>query len=175
MDLRDQDPRQDAKVYEDELDEQLAVLFRSTAAPMPSADFAARTMKAVKRASLPAGRRPLRSPLAGIAGWAALVAGVAVSAGAIAVNTPMLASIFASLVSGGIGVGVRLMQSAGAGLALADIFTTTGLAVSRVVVTREGTTALLVIAVIGASALVALQRLLISEGAEGGVSQWQEL
>ena len=104
-----------------------------------------------------------------------MVAGVAVSAGAIAVNTPVFAAVFAALLSGGISVGVWLMQAAGAGLALSDVFTTTGIAVSRVIVTREGSTALLLIAVIGATALSALQRLLVSEGAEGGVSKWQEL
>ena len=180
-DLKHHDPRKDtkidevARIHEDALDEQLEVLFRSVAAPGPSSDFVTRTLKAVRRAPLPAGRRPLRSPLAGIAGWAALVAGVAVSAGAIAVNTPVFAAVFAALLSSGITLGVWLMQAAGAGLALSDVFTTTGIAVSRVIVTREGSTALLLIAIIGATALSALQRLLVSEGAEGGVSKWQEL
>jgi hypothetical protein len=160
---------------DDELDKQLAALFRSTAEPMPSARFAARTMKAVKRAPLPPGRRPLRSPFAGIVGWAALVAGVAMSAVAIAANTPVVMAAFAALLSGGIAVGVWVVQSAVAGLALSDLFATTGFAVSRVVATREGSTALLLITAIGASALLALQRLLVSERAEGGISQWQEL
>ena len=160
---------------DDELDRQLAVLFRSAPDPMPSASFAARTMKAVKRAPVPPGRRRLRGPFAGIVGWAALVASVAMSAAAIAVNLPVVTATFAALVSGGIAVGVWLVQSAGAGLALSDVLTTTGFAVSRVVATREGSTALLLITAIGASALLALQRLLVSERGEGGMSQWQEL
>ena len=132
-------------------------------------------MKAVKRAPLPAGRRPLRSPLAGLVGWAALIAGVAISCVGDCRDVPQLASTFTRLVSRGIGVGVWLIQFASAGLALSDVFTKTGLAVTRAVVTREGSTGLLLIAAMGAFSLSALHRLLISEGPERGVSQWQEL
>ena len=87
--------------------------------------FAERTMRAVKRAPLPAGRQRLRSPLAGLVGWAALIAGVAISSWAIAMTQPELASTFTRLFSRGVGIGVWLMQFASAGLALSDVFTTT--------------------------------------------------
>ena len=163
--------------HEDSLkeDARLLALFRSVEAPAPPSDFAGRTMRAVKRQSLPPGRRPLRSPLVAPLGWAALIAGVAVSGWAIAVDQPVLASAFTALVSGGIGIGVWAMQFASAGLALSDVLATTGLAVSRAVVTKEGSVGLVVIAAIGALSLSALHRLLLVEGPERGVSQWQEL
>jgi hypothetical protein len=156
-------------------DEQLSELFRSIEAPGPSPRFAERTMQAVRRAPLPAGRQRLRSPLAGLVGWAALIAGVAISSWAIAMTQPQLASTFTRLVSRGVGIGVWIIQFAGAGLALSDVFTKMGLAVTRAAVTREGSTGLLLITAMGAFSLSALHRLLISEGPERGVSQWQEL
>ena len=170
-----EDPLKDAQLHEAELDARLLALFRNAEAPAPSSGFAARTMTAVKREPLPAGRRPLRSPLTTLFGWAALIFGVAVSAWLIAANQPLVAASFTTVVTGAIGLGVRLMQLAGAGLAVSDVFTTTGLAISRAVITKEGSTGLVFIAVIGALSLSALHRLLISEGAERGVSQWQEL
>ena len=62
-------------------DEQLIALFKSVDAPAPSADFAARTMRAVLRAPLPAGRKALRDPLTAMFGWAAVIAAVALSVG----------------------------------------------------------------------------------------------
>lgn len=156
-------------------DETLSALFRSIEAPAPPAHFTARTLKAVRRAPLAAGRRPLRNPLAGLLAWAALIAGVAVSSWVIVVAQPQFAATFTRLVSGGIGVGVWLMQFASAGFALSDVFTTTGLAVTRAAVTREGSTGLVLISAMGACSLSALHRLLMSEGPERGVSQWQEL
>jgi len=173
--MEHEDPLKDTELHEAELDGRLLTLFRSVDAPVPSSGFAARTMAAAKREPLPAGRRPLRSPLAALFGWAALVAGVSLSAWAIAGGVPFFGSAFTTLVSGGISVGLRLMQFAGAGLAVSDVFVTTGLAVSRAVMTKEGSTGLMLVAVIGALSLSALHRLLVSEGPEGGVSQWQEL
>jgi hypothetical protein len=167
-----EDPLKDAKLAEDEMDAQLLALFRRVEAPAPSADFAARAMRAVAREPLPAGRTPLRSPLASLFGWAALIAGVALSALAVVLTQPIFASMFSRVISRSIGLGVWLMQFRSAALALLDVFTTTGLAVSRAAATREGTTALVLIAVMGALSLSALHRLLISEG-EG--RQWQEL
>lgn len=158
-----------------EHEDPLIALFRRVEAPAPSPDFVARTMRAVKREPLPASRRRLRNPLTIFVGWVAVIAGVALSASMIAVNQPLFASAFTTLVSGGIATGVSLMQFAGTGLALLDLFTTTGLAVSRAVVTREGSTGLLLIAVMGALSLSALHRLLMSEGTDKGVSRWQEL
>ena len=161
--------------HDGDLDEQLLALFRAVDPPAPRPGFADRTMRAVLRQPAPAGRRPLRSPLAGLVGWAALIAGVAVSAWAVAVNVPIVTTAFTALLRGGIGGGVWLLQFAGAGIAVADVFAAVGRAASRVVVTREGTTGLVLMAAVGALSLSALHRLLISEGPERGVSQWQEL
>ncbi|MSO56613.1 MAG: hypothetical protein EXQ55_06795 [Acidobacteria bacterium] len=170
-----EDPLTDARLLEDEGDAEISALFRSVEAPAPTADFVARAMSAVRRVPLPAGRRPLRHPLTGLAGWAALIAGVAVSSWAIAETQPQLATTFTMLVSGGVGVGVRLMQFMTAGLALSDVFTTTGLAVTRAALTREGSVGLVLVSAMGAFSLSALHRLLISDRSERGVSQWQEL
>ena len=163
--------------HEDPLieDDRMIALFRSLRSSALSSDFVARTMRAVKREPLPAGRRRLRNPITIFAGWAAVIAGVAFSAWMIAINQPVFASAFTTLVSGGIATGVSLMQFASTGLALLDLFTTTGIAVSRAVVTKEGSTGLMLIAVMGALSLSGLHRLLMSEGPERGVSQWQEL
>jgi hypothetical protein len=167
-----EDPLKDATLHEDEVDAQLLTLFRSVEAPAPPADFAARAMQAVTRAPLPAGRRALRSPLASLFGWAAVIAGVALSALAVVLTQPVFASMFSRVLSRSVGVGVWLIQFSTAALTLLDVLTTTGLAVSRAAATTEGTTGLTLIAVTGALSLSALHRLLISEG-EG--RQWQEL
>ena len=156
-------------------DGELASLFRSVDAPAPSSDFVARTMRAVKRAPLPAGRRRLRSARTTFAAWAGVVAGAALAAFAGAASQPLWVSALLTLLSAGLSTGVSLIQLAGTSLASSDLFITTGLAVSRVVFTKEGSAALLLIAAMGALSLSALQRLLIPQGSERGVSQWQEL
>jgi hypothetical protein len=153
-------------------DAQLLALFKSVDTPAPSADFATRTLRAVKRAPLPAGRKPLRDPLVSMFGWAAVVAAVALSLGAIALSQPLVASSFSRLITRGVGTGVWLMQLAHTLTTVMDVLTTTGLAVLRAVSTTEGTTGLVLTAVVGAISLSALHRLLISEGEE---TQWQEL
>jgi hypothetical protein len=170
--MEHEDPLKDVKLNEDEVDAQLLTLFRRVKAPAPSADFVARTMQIVTRAPLPSGRRRLQSPLSSLFGWAALIAGVALSALAFFLTQPIFASMFSQVISRGVGIGVWLMQFRSTALAILDVLTTTGLAVSRAAATREGTTGLLLIAVMGALSLSALHRLLISEG-EG--RQWQEL
>lgn len=153
-------------------DEELVALFRRSHAPVPPADFVARTMRAVKRASLPAGRKPLRSPLASLLGWAAVIAGVSLSALMAVLAHPVLASSATKLFGTGVGFGVWLMQFTRTGLAVLDVFTTTGLAVARAAATTEGTAGLVLMAVTCALSLSALHRLLLSEG-KG--SQWHEL
>jgi hypothetical protein len=153
-------------------DEQLIALFKGVDAPAPSADFAARTMRAVMRAPLPAGRKALRDPLAAMFGWAAVIATVALSVFAIALSQPLVASSFSRLITYGVGTGVWLMQLGHRLLTLMDVFSTTGLAVLRAVATFEGTTGLVLTAVVGGASLSALHRLLISEGED---SPWQEL
>jgi hypothetical protein len=155
-----------------ESDEELAALFRRLEPPMPSAGFLARTMQAVQREPLPAGRKPLRSPLISVIGWAAAIAIIAVPVWMIAASQAFWASGFSRLVTSGVGVGMWLVQFAGAGFAVLDVFTSTGLAVSKAVMTREGTTGLLLTVAMGAFALSALHRLLMSDG-EG--SSWQRL
>ncbi len=153
-------------------EEELVSLFRRSHAPVPPADFVERTMRAVRRAPLPAGRKPLRSPLASLLGWAAVVAGVSLSALMVVLANPVLAAGVTKLVGTGVGFGVWLMQFARTGLAVLDVFTTTGLAVARAAATTEGTAGLVLMAVTCALSLSALHRLLVSEG-KG--SQWQEL
>ena len=160
---------------DDQMDAQLFALFRSIDAPAPPAGFVDRTMSAVRRGPMPAGRRRLRNPMADWIGWAAVLAGVAVSGWGIFDNAPMFAAAFAAALKSTVDIGASLAQLAGAGVAMADVFVTLGRAMSRVVVTREGTTGLVVIAAIGALSLSALRRLLIFEGPERGVSPWQEL
>ena len=153
-------------------DDDLLVLFKSVEAPAPSPDFAVRTMRAVVRAPLPAGRKALRDPLASMFGWAAVIAAVALAVLTIALSQPIVAASFSRLITRGVGTGVWLIQFGQTGLRLLDVLTTAGLAVSRAAATVEGTTGLVLTAVMGAVSLSALHRLLISEGED---SQWQEL
>jgi hypothetical protein len=151
-------------------DARLRALLRGLDAPSPSADFTRRTMRAVKRASLAAGRRPLRDPFASLVGWAAIIGGVALSAIAVAVSQPAAASIFTRAVGLGVTTGVWLMQFRGVATVIADVLITTGTAVSRAATTAEGAAGLVAVAMVGALSFSALHRLLISER-EG--DQWQ--
>jgi hypothetical protein len=157
---------------DDLTDDELLVLFKSVDAPAPSPDFAIRTMRAVAIAPLPAGRKALRDPLTSMFGWAAVIAAVALAVLTIALSQPIVAASFSKLITHGVGTGVWLMQFGQMGLRLMDVLATAGLAVSRAAVTTEGTTGLVLTAVMGAVSLSALHRLLISKG-EG--SSWQEL
>ena len=158
--------------FDDVSDERLLELFRQAEAPVPSADFAIRTMRAVMREPVPAGRNPLRDPLTSLFGWAAVIAAVALSVLAIVLTQPIVASSFSRLITHGVGMGVWLMQFAQTGVRVLNLLTTTAAAVSRAMVTTEGTTGLVLTAVVGALSLSALHRLLISERED---SQWQEL
>lgn len=153
-------------------DEQLVELFKSVEPPAPSADFVSRTMRAVARAPLPAGRKPLRDPLMSLFGWAAVIAAVALSVFALAMSQPIVASSFSKLITRGVGAGVWLFGLGQTLTRMMDVLSTLGVAVSRAAVTTEGTTGLVLTAVVGALSLSALHRLLISEGED---SQWQEL
>jgi hypothetical protein len=155
-----------------ELDARLTALFRSAPPPQPPSGFLRRTLEAIRRQPLPAGRRPLRQPWSVPLGWAALVAGTAATAWLIIVNQPLIAAMFASLLSRGVSVGVWALQLAGTAMPLLDVFTTTGLAVARVVATKEGSAGLMLIGATGALSLSLLHRLLFSERE---ASRWQEL
>ena len=169
--MEHEDPLTGAPIREDELDARLAALFQSVASPAPTAGFAARTMRAVQRAPLPAGRKPLRSPLTSLLAWAAVVAVVAMSAWSIVSTQPVFAASFTALITKGVGIGIWLTQFSGTGLALLNVLATMGLAISRAAVTMEGATGLVLVAVIGGVSLSFLHRLL----SEGEGSSWQEL
>ena len=153
-------------------DEQMLALFALVDTPAPSPGFTSRTMRAVVDASLPAGRKALRDPLATMLGWAAVISAVAFALLAIVLTQPVLIAGFSTLITRGVGTGVWLMQVGQMTLRLLDVLTTTGAAVLRAVATTEGTTGLVLTAIVGAVSLSALHRLLISEGED---SQWQEL
>jgi hypothetical protein len=153
-------------------DEELLALFKSVETPGPSARFVARTMQAVKREPLAAGRRALRNPLTSLVGWAAVIAGVALSSLAIVLSHPIFASGFSALVGYSVGIGLWMVQFVRTGIAVLDVFSTTGLAVTRAAATPQGTTGLALMVVVSALSLSALRRLLASEGED---SQWQEL
>lgn len=157
---------------DDVSDEELLALFRSAEPLAPPADFVAQAMRAVVRAPVPPGRKALRDPLASMFGWAAVIAAVALLVLALAISTPIVASSFSRLITHGVGTGVWLMQLAQPGLRLLGVLATTGLAISRAAATAQGTTGLLLTAVVGVLSLSALRRLLISEGED---PQWQEL
>ena len=145
------------------LDAALRAHFAQAEAPAPSADFVARTMRAVKLAPLPAGRRPLRDPLAALLGWAAIIAGVALSALMVVLANPSIASGSTRVIAHAIGVGVWLTRFDAAALGLLNVFAAIGSAVARAAATSEGAAGLIVIAAIGGLSMSALRRLLISE------------
>jgi hypothetical protein len=155
-----------------ELDDSLAVLFKAVDEPKPLPGFTSRTMQAVRREPLPAGRRPLRHPLVVPFGWAASIAAAMAGAYFVLVTQPSVAQLFASLLAAGVRAGMWLLLFVGSAATFFGLFTTTGLAVARAVVTRDGSISLSLIAAVAALSLAALRRLLISESE---VSPWQEL
>jgi hypothetical protein len=156
---------------DDELDARLTELFRSVEQPEPSPGFSSRTMKAVRAEPLPAGRQPLRHPWSVRVGWAAFVGAAAVIAYAV-VNLTLAARLFASTVSFTLHITGELVRFVFAGLSWSEMFITIGRAVATAAATREGTTTLIVTAIVAGTALSALHRLLFSNGE---ASQWQEL
>ena len=158
-----------------EHEDPLIDLFRQAAPPAPPPDFVSRTMRAVRREPLPVGRRRLRNPLVIGFGWTAVTAGVALSALMILIDQPIFAATFTAILSDGLTTGIWLVQFARTGITLLDVFSTTGSAVSRAMLTREGSMGLLLMSVMGVLSLSALRRLLMFEGPERGVSQWPEL
>lgn len=155
-----------------ELDANLTALFQSVAPLQPTSGFAARTLRAVRRETLPAGRHALGRPWSLAVGWAAVIVGTAVAAYGIVENQPLIAGLFASLVAGSVRAGVWLLQCVSAGVELSDLLTTTGLTAARVVATREGAAGLMLMTITGALSLSALHRLLF---VEEETSRWQEL
>jgi hypothetical protein len=105
-------------------------------------------------------------------GWAAVIAAVSFAVFAVGMSQPIVISSFSKLITRGVGTGVWLMQLGQTASRLLDVLATTGIAVSRAAATAEGTTGLVLTAVVGALSLSALHRLLASERED---SQWQEL
>lgn len=148
---------------ERELDASLTVLFQSVEPLEPRSDFASRTMKAVRRAPLPAGRHALRLPWTTPVGWAALVAAAVVAMAGVAVNQPAIAEAFALLVGVGIRLGMWLLGSMHTGFALFDLFAKTGGVFVRVVSTRQASASLTLMTGMAAFSLLMFTRLLFSE------------
>ena len=146
-----------------ELDESLTALFESVEPPSPRSGFVSRTMKAVRRAPLPAGRRALRHAWTTPLGWAALVSVATAATYGIVLNQPLVAEAFASLVGGGVRAGLWLLQFVRTGAAVFDVFSTTGRAVARAMSTKQATAGLTVMTGIAAFSLFTLKRLLFSE------------
>jgi hypothetical protein len=158
--------------HEDELDARLSEMFRSARALEPSAGFAARTMQAVRVVPLPAGRRALRHPWFAPVGWTLVVAAAAAIVYGVVLNEAIAARMLASVFAVTVHAGAQLVRYLVGVLAMTELFATVGNAVSRAAVTREGTTTLMLTAVVAGSSVLALQRLLFSNREE---SQWQEL
>src|SRR5688500_20283431 len=108
-------------------DAQLMALFKSVDAPAPSADFAAKTLRAVTIAPLPAGRKALRDPLVSMFGWAAVLGAVALSVAAIAMSHPLRAPGLSRPSTRGGRTAASQMQPAPTPTTLADALTTTRL------------------------------------------------
>lgn len=146
-----------------ELDAGLTALFQSVESPKPPAGFALRTMKAVRRTPLPAGRRALRhrwvTPLA----WAALIAGAASVALGAGINQPLAADVVTSGVATGLRLGVWFLQVVLASFSVFEMFAKTGLAVARAMATREAAAGLTLMAVTAGLSLSMLRALLFSK------------
>lgn len=158
--------------HEDELDTRLSEMFRSAGPLEPASGFAARTMQAVRVAPLPAGRRALRHPWTAPLAWTMVAAAAAVIVYGVVLNEAIAARMLASVFGVTLQAGAQLVRYLVAVFTMTELFATVGDAVSRAAATREGTTTLMLTAVVAGSSLLALQRLLFSKGEE---SQWQEL
>lgn len=157
--------------YGDELDERMRELFRALDPLEPSAGFSARTMKAVRADAPPAGRQPLRRPWSAPLAWAALVAG-AIIGSATMLSQPFTATVMASMFEMTLHGSAQFVHFIAVAFALSEPFTVIGHAVARAAATREGSATLMLSAAIAGTSLLALRRLLFSEGEE---SQWQEV
>jgi hypothetical protein len=93
-------------------DGQLLALFGRVDAPAPPPDFVAATMRAVLRAPVPLGRRPLRDPLRALFGWAAVIAAVALAMLTFAFSHPLVAASVSTLITRGIATGISLLHLA---------------------------------------------------------------
>ena len=143
-----------------ELDDSLGTLFRSAGAPAPLPGFTSRTMKAVRRAPLPAGRRALRHPLVAPISWTVLIAATAAALAAVVAAHPAVATFFASVLVGAVRANLWVLHSVTVGFAWADLLRVIGRSVALGIATRQGSFGMIVIVATAAFSLSALRRLL---------------
>lgn len=143
-----------------ELDQQLTAFFQSAEPPAPRLGFVSRTMTAVRRAPLPAGRHPLRHSWTVAAGWGALVAACAFGA----VGSQLLVGqILSSVIGAGVHGGMDLVQSVHTSSMVFDVLSTTSQAMLRTMSTREAAAVVAVLAIVAGASLTMLNKLLHSE------------
>ena len=138
-------------------------LFQSADQPRPRDGFVGRTMLAVGQETLPSGRRPLQRPWIAPVRWAAVVAAAIGAVWGAAINLASVASAFARLLAQTILAPLRLLQFIDTAVDLWGLVAKTGEALGRALATREASTALIVVTLIGLASLTILRRLLISE------------
>ena len=146
-----------------ELDEQLSGLFRSATPPVPTGDFASRTLAAARHAPLSTGRRRLRRPWTFVAGWTAVVAMVTAMTAAAIFRQPALTAAFASVLAMTIRLGfwmLSLMQ--GSSMLVSTLGTAAGV-FAKALATREAAIVVSLLAAVGLFSLSMLTRLLFSE------------
>jgi hypothetical protein len=148
------------ELKERELDGALASLIRSVEKPKPSARFAARTMAAVRAADVPAGRVRLRHPMLAPTAWTLLFGCVAAALYRAALAQPAVANLFASFIALSVRTGLWLFHATREALALSGPFAAASRALTRAIVTTEGSVALLVVAALGAMSFSMLHKLL---------------
>jgi hypothetical protein len=146
-----------------ELDEQLTALFQSVQPPAPPAGFVSRTMKAVRRAPLPAGRQPLRLPWIVPVGWATLVAAAAAASVAVLSEPRLLAEVLSSLVTHGVRAGMWVLQSVQISSRVFDVLAATSRVTALALSTREAAGGLISMAIVAAASLSMLNKLLSSK------------
>jgi uncharacterized membrane protein len=146
-----------------ELDEQMTALFRSVDPPAPRSGFVSRTMKAVRRAPLPKGRRPIHIPWTVAAGWAALVAAGAAVSYALLADQPFVAEAFASLAALAVHAAMTCVQAIHASSTVFDLFATMSRVASRVLSTRAGAGGLISMTFVAAVSFSMLHKLLLSD------------
>ena len=143
-----------------ELDNSLGVLFRSAGALAPLPEFTSRTLKAVRRAPLPAGRRALRHPLVAPISWTVLIAAAAGALAAVVAAHPAVATFVASVLVGAVRANLWVLHSVTVGFAWADLLRVIGRAVALGIATPQGSLGIMVIVATAALSLSALRRLL---------------
>ncbi len=138
-------------------------LFQSVEQPRPRDGFVERTMLALGQDTLPSGRRPLQRPWIAPLRWAAVIAASIAAVWGAAINLASVASAFAWLLARTILAPLRLLQFIGTAVDLWGFVAKTGEALGKGLATREASTVLIVVTLIGLTSLAILRRLLVSE------------